>query len=521
MPYTNVVFLGTNPNDGTGDPLRTAFNNINLKFYDIYYNYQYSNTLAANVATLTSNNVSFVGSVTAANVVSNAQLQANLNNYVQITNLSGYGYQTSDTLAANVAKLTANNANNLGGTPAASYALSAALVNYQTTAGLSANVATLTSNNVSFVGSVTAANVVSNNQLSSNLANYQTSAGLAANVATLIANNAAFIGSIAAASVVSTQILQANLSAYQTSAGLSANVAKLTANNTTYAFGKTEGAINANSALYANASITNTFTVGTSAYHVANGNVGLGGNTTPASPLTVNGVIQSTSGGFKFPDGTTQLTVATGFSNIVVYKSEDAVSNWTIPANVTRFKVTVVGAGGGGGGVANGATGAACGGGGGGTAIRIYTEATPGTTAYLQVGAGGTGGLYAANGGNGADSLLIYGGVTITGGGGVGGGYISSAGSLLGPTFYMSGYGSGGNLNINGSDAFAYQQFSGSSHLGPGRRTPTGVSGPSSPSANGFLYGGGGCGGHVATITGSGQGVRGGYGANGVVIIEY
>jgi hypothetical protein len=55
---------------------------------------------------------------------------------------------------------------------------------------LSANVATLTSNNTSYVGSVTAANVVSNNQLSSNLANYQTTAGLSANVATLTSNNA-------------------------------------------------------------------------------------------------------------------------------------------------------------------------------------------------------------------------------------------------------------------------------------------------------------------------------------------
>ena len=56
------------------------------------------------------NNTSFVGSVSAANVVSNAQLSANLNNY-----------QTTSGLATNVATLTANNANNLGGVAAASY----------------------------------------------------------------------------------------------------------------------------------------------------------------------------------------------------------------------------------------------------------------------------------------------------------------------------------------------------------------------------------------------------------------
>ena len=60
-----------------------------------------------------------------------------------------------------------------------SYAASNSYVNstFQTNAGLSANVATLTSNNTSFVGSVSAANVVSNAQLSANLANYVNTSG--------------------------------------------------------------------------------------------------------------------------------------------------------------------------------------------------------------------------------------------------------------------------------------------------------------------------------------------------------
>ena len=41
------------------------------------------------------------------------------------------------------------------------------------------------------------------------------------------------------------------------------------------------------------------------------GNVGIG-TTSPGSPLTVAGTIESTSGGFKFPDGTTQTTAASG-----------------------------------------------------------------------------------------------------------------------------------------------------------------------------------------------------------------
>jgi len=41
------------------------------------------------------------------------------------------------------------------------------------------------------------------------------------------------------------------------------------------------------------------------------GNVGIG-TTTPGSPLTVAGVIYSSTGGFKFPDGTTQSTAVSG-----------------------------------------------------------------------------------------------------------------------------------------------------------------------------------------------------------------
>ena len=44
------------------------------------------------------------------------------------------------------------------------------------------------------------------------------------------------------------------------------------------------------------------------------GNVGIG-TTTPAFPLSVNGVIQSTTGGFKFPDNTTQTTVGVALTS--------------------------------------------------------------------------------------------------------------------------------------------------------------------------------------------------------------
>jgi hypothetical protein len=84
----------------------------------------YTNTagLPAVVTTLTANDTLFVGTTSAANVVSNTQLAANLANYTTTAALVALAY-------VNTAQLTSN------------------LANYQTTAGLASNVAGLTSNN--------------------------------------------------------------------------------------------------------------------------------------------------------------------------------------------------------------------------------------------------------------------------------------------------------------------------------------------------------------------------------------
>ncbi len=49
-------------------------------------------------------------------------------------------------------------------------------------------------------------------------------------------------------------------------------------------------------------------TIGDSIIYELGGNVGIG-TTNPGQKLTVSGTIESTSGGVKFPDGTTQITV--------------------------------------------------------------------------------------------------------------------------------------------------------------------------------------------------------------------
>lgn len=126
-----IINIGISPNDGTGDPLRSAMNKVNQNFTDLY---TISNTYTVNTAQL----------------------------------------------AANIAAVNAN------------------FSNYQTTADLAANVLNLSANNTSFVGTVSAANVVSNAQLSGNLAGYQTTAGLSANVFKLVANNVTYVGSMTA-----------------------------------------------------------------------------------------------------------------------------------------------------------------------------------------------------------------------------------------------------------------------------------------------------------------------------------
>jgi hypothetical protein len=64
--------------------------------------------------------------------------------------------------------------------------------------------------------------------------------------------------------------------------GLVANATGLHVNSTYI------NTISSNSATYANASISNTFTVGTSGYFVSNGNLGLG-NTAPSTKLQISG----------------------------------------------------------------------------------------------------------------------------------------------------------------------------------------------------------------------------------------
>jgi len=207
--------------------------------------------------------------------------------------------------------------------------------------------------------------------------------------------------------------------------------------------------------------------------------------------LTADGLKIATGGGgsLTFADSTVQTTAATS-SKVPTTVVHNSSTTWTIPANVTRVRVTVVG--GGAGGNSGGSGGG--GGGAGGTAIRTVTGLTPGGTVAITVGAGG--GIAAAG------NTSSFGSYCSATGGSAGGPFAGGPG----------GQGSNGDLNIAGGGGGAggvaggtnVYGAGGSSYLGGGG---AGFIGTSLGYQNGGIYGGGG--GAV------------GVGAQGVVIIEY
>lgn len=76
---------------------------------------------------------------------------------------------------------------------------------------------------------------------------------------------------------------------------------------------------------------------GTLYVDIANSRVGIG-TTSPASPLTVAGVIESTSGGVKFPDGTTQTTASAGGGGNVSNTGTPANNQLAVWTNATTIE---------------------------------------------------------------------------------------------------------------------------------------------------------------------------------------
>jgi hypothetical protein len=184
---------------------------------------------------------------------------------------------------------------------------------------------------------------------------------------------------------------------------------------------------------------------------------------------------------------------------------------FTIPANITSTKVTVVGGGGAGGGSTAANNGG--GGGSGSIAIKYLSGLTPGNTLTVTVGAGGTG-ISAATGNVGSASSISSGTQTIStvSAPGGGGGFQIAAQSPGGAGGVVA---TGGDINGGGA--------SGTNSTGAvsGGGGPTFLGGPGNPAS-------GGPGNAALANTGSGGGgagvgasTAGGAGGSGIVIFEW
>ena len=221
---------------------------------------------------------------------------------------------------------------------------------------------------------------------------------------------------------------------------------------------------------------------------VANGGTG---TTTPAIVAGTNVTVSGT-----WPNQTINSSSGSTGPSGTVYTSN---LNFTIPAGITKIKVTVIG--GGGGGAVGSASNGGAGGGGGGAAIKWLTGLTPGATIAVTIGTGGAGSGYGVGNGTTGGSTTISSGTqtisTVTATGGTGG-------LAIGPISGGGGLGNDGDLNIRGGSGSLW--IGGASILG-GMRGQYNVA----VGSVGSPYGGGGAAG----------GTFGADGASGVVVFEY
>lgn len=243
--------------------------------------------------------------------------------------------------------------------------------------------------------------------------------------------------------------------------------------------------------------------------------------------VTFAGTVTATS---FVGNGSALTGIAGGFSNMQVFTSS---GSWTVPAGITKAKVTVIGGGGGGGGT-NGEPLRGGGGGGGGGSIRLVTGLTPGTSVTVTVGAGGTAANDTAGGTGGTSSFGAF--CSATGGAGgarrISGSTTNGTGVPNCATGAAAGTGSSGDINMSGTVGFSLVTGGGATTCpnsvttinicaGCGGDSPFGLGfggawqtgNANGLSGTGFGGGGGGGQGNVARAGAAGQG--------GVVIVEW
>jgi hypothetical protein len=144
-PFSWTLATGAVTIDGTG--VGTTFGgNLSTNGTMTFGNSTVNSSINSTFYSAIANNTSFVGSVSAANVVSNAQLTANIQYFVNTSQLTANltSYQTTAGLVGNVATITSNNATNFAGQAQAFYANTSAPV-FTTTMSVGSNVVVNTS----------------------------------------------------------------------------------------------------------------------------------------------------------------------------------------------------------------------------------------------------------------------------------------------------------------------------------------------------------------------------------------
>ena len=219
-----------------------------------------------------------------------------------------------------------------------------------------------------------------------------------------------------------------------------------------------------------------------------------------------------------------QLLQALRRFNARGFQAFGASATWTVPPGAFRVKAIVQGGGGAGGGTS--ATSSSqvlvgAGGNAGSTGIGIY-DVTPGEQIAVTVGQGGAWTSGVANAG-GASSFGTR--VSAPGGRGAGSNVPANPVPLIQGGNGVANVASGGGINLYERAGYASQAMSLSNFLsGRGADSPFGSGGTSvggTASANGVTgqgYGGGGSGGASGPNDG---GKGGGFGAAGVVILEW
>jgi len=214
-----------------------------------------------------------------------------------------------------------------------------------------------------------------------------------------------------------------------------------------------------------------------------------------------------TSGNVLTSDGTNWTSSISSFSAVPTIVAFTSSGTFTVPAGVTKVKVTVVG-GGGGGRTATNSTSQG-GGGAGGAAIKVITGLTPGGTVAVTVGAGGAANTSGVTSSFGSYCSATGGSSPATGGPGGGGAGGTATGGDINFTGGAGNGGNGVNGTVSGTAGNGGSSIFGGAGLGATSTNSANTAGAGAPGTG--AGGGGGCGGPGT----------GGAGGSGIVIVEY